>query len=229
MLQRIPTESRADYDHTLVITMFNGRQRALIKETSQVGVLILQLCEALKEHRRPLVVLGGDADMWGYGDTYDAFVHKALLICQSQGIPAIDGVDFLSHMPKIPGDNYHIQNTWDTMQLAANFLDTALHAAYAIVPHGSFATRQRVPAGPTAEAGVGASASSAASAPLPSLEVRRRVSQLEADGIEVPKNSTFDLSGFPALSGVPVPRTTHRFAAPRNPHTARVVSEIQEL
>ena len=97
------------------------------------------------------------------------------------------------------------------MQLTASFLDAALHAAYAIVPHGSFATRQRVPAGPTAEAGVEASASSAASAPLPSSEVRRRVSQLEADGIEVPKNSTFDLSGLLALSGVPVPRARNNF------------------
>ena len=132
-------------------------------------MLILQLCEALKEHRRLLVVLGGDLTMWGYDGPYDSFVQKALLICQSQGILAIDGVDFLSHIPKIPGVAYHIQNTWDTMQLAANFLDAALHAAYAIVPHGSFATRQRVPAGPTAEAGVDASASSAASAPTSSF------------------------------------------------------------
>ena len=108
-------------------------------------MLIPQLCEALKEHRRPLVVLGGDATMWGYDGPYDLFVQEALLICQSQGIPAIDGVDFLPHMPKIPGDAYHIQNTWDAMMLAADFLEAAIHAAYAIVPHGSFATRQQVP------------------------------------------------------------------------------------
>ena len=109
LLQHIPTEARADYDHTLVITMFNGRTKQHIKETGQVGVHILQLCEALKEHRRPLVVLGGNAAMWGFDDAYDRFVQKAVLICQSQGIPAIDGVDFLSHMPKVPGDAYHIQ------------------------------------------------------------------------------------------------------------------------
>ena len=76
LLLRIPTESRADYDHTLVVAMFIGRQKALLRETSQIGVLILQLCEALKEHRRPLVVLGGDATMWGYDGPYDSFVQR---------------------------------------------------------------------------------------------------------------------------------------------------------
>ena len=65
-LLHIPTDSRADYDHTLVVAMFNGRTKQMVKETSQVGVLILQLCEALKEHRRPLVVLGGDEQLWGF-------------------------------------------------------------------------------------------------------------------------------------------------------------------
>ena len=42
LLLRIPTDSRADYDHTLVVTMFNGKTKQMVKETSQVGVLILQ-------------------------------------------------------------------------------------------------------------------------------------------------------------------------------------------
>ncbi len=230
LLQRIPAESRADYDHTLVITMLNGKTKQMVRETSQTGVLILQLCDVLKEHRRPLVVLGGDQQLWGFADPYNLFVQKALLICQSQGIPAIDGVDFLSHIPKVPGDAYHIQNTWEAMMMAADLLEAAIHAAYAIVPHGSFATRQKVPSGLTAEAGVEERASPAAHASLPfPNEVQRRAAQLVSDGIKVPKDCTFDLSHFSALSGSSVPHSTHRFAAPRNSHTARVVAEIQAL
>ena len=73
--------------------------------------MVLKLCEELTGYRRPLVVLGGSAHMWGYDEPYDEFVQKTLIICQSQGIPAIDGVDFLSCIPRVPGDVYHIQNT----------------------------------------------------------------------------------------------------------------------
>ena len=100
ILLGIPPEARADYDHTLVVTMFNGKSKQYSKETSQIGVQILQLCEALKEHRRPLVVLGGNGDLWGYDEAWGKFVQKALLICHSQGIPAIDGVDSLANIPK---------------------------------------------------------------------------------------------------------------------------------
>src|SRR5665648_869838 len=66
-----------------------------------------------------------------------------MCICQGQGIPAIDGVDFLANIPKCP-DSWHVQNTPQCMELCADMIDTALNAAYAIWPHGSFATKQEI-------------------------------------------------------------------------------------
>ena len=44
LLNGIPPEARADYDHTLVVTMFNGKCKQHSKETSQIGVQIPELC-----------------------------------------------------------------------------------------------------------------------------------------------------------------------------------------
>ena len=75
----------------------------------------------------------------GFGADWDLLVRKAVIICQGQGIPAIDGVDFLANIPKCH-DGWHVKNTPECMELVADMVDTALNAAYAIVPQGSFAT-----------------------------------------------------------------------------------------
>ena len=119
------------------------------------------------------------------------------------------------------------------------------------MPHGSFATRQEVPAevrerepvtpqatmpaSPSAEAGVFAGARAAnppsaeAGVGMPKAvgsptRVRQLVAGLEAQGLHAPSDRNL---AFPAASRDPLSRAPHRMTAPRhNPHTQRIATEL---
>ena len=102
---QLPTEDVESYDMTLVVCMLNvfeGEAIAAFSETSALRSELPELCRRLRQHRRPVVILGGSADLWGFDPRWDLMVAKAILICRSLGIQAVDGVRYFRQMQRMP-------------------------------------------------------------------------------------------------------------------------------
>ena len=66
----LPRDGYDSYDVTLVVCMLNdvaGDAVNSFSETSTVGDDICRLCERLKCFRRPILVVGSNADLRGFG------------------------------------------------------------------------------------------------------------------------------------------------------------------
>ena len=90
------------YDVTIVVCMVNppqgGCKQSVFQPGSDQGALLLKLCRQLRAHKRPVCIIGGDAQMWSMPEKWNVMVRQFILICRSQGVIAIDGVHYLQAM-----------------------------------------------------------------------------------------------------------------------------------
>ncbi len=64
-------------DCIILVCMPNARQGQQafdFKEMSGIGVHIIELCRQLLTHKRAAVILGGDAELWGFDEDWNAMV-----------------------------------------------------------------------------------------------------------------------------------------------------------
>ena len=50
-----------------------------------------------------MVVMGGNADLWGYGLGWDVLTHKLIGMCRAQGIPTVDGAQYFRALERPQG------------------------------------------------------------------------------------------------------------------------------
>ncbi len=82
------------FDCSLVVTMLNGEEQKGLRftEDSAAGADLRELCGLLRRHKRPVLILGGTADLWKLKDLgWDSMVNKKILIAKREGIPWITG------------------------------------------------------------------------------------------------------------------------------------------
>ena len=68
---------------------------------SNQGALLLKLCRQLRAHKRPVLILGGAAEMWQMPSSWNVRVKQMILICRTQGVIAIDGAHYLQQMENV--------------------------------------------------------------------------------------------------------------------------------
>ena len=94
----LPKADFGSYDVTLIVWMLNDiaeSQITSLAETSTLGNDILDLCDHLHMFRRPILVVGGSADLWGFELRWDGMVQQISRMTRTQGIPTIDGVQYV--------------------------------------------------------------------------------------------------------------------------------------
>ena len=70
IIEGLPKTDFGSYDVTLIVCMLNDIAESMITsfaETSTLGNDILDLCDHLNKFRRPILVVGGSADLWVLG------------------------------------------------------------------------------------------------------------------------------------------------------------------
>ena len=121
-----------------------------------MGARLLKLCGQLRAHKRPVMILGGNAELWSMPPGWDIMVKQMILICRSQGVLAIGGVHYLTQMEKC-GDGWHLYKTEANYEALSTMLLDAVDAAFAVIPYGSYVQFQPVPqeamTAPSAQAG----------------------------------------------------------------------------
>ena len=96
IMEALPREA-ADidrYDVTLIVCLLNDVARDAVhgfSEASTIGNDLRELCGRLNQFRRPVLIVGGSSDLWGYAPGWDIMVEKMVLMARALGIPTIDG------------------------------------------------------------------------------------------------------------------------------------------
>ena len=87
------------FDVTLVVCMLNdvtGDDVNGFPEQSTVGNDLRELCERLNRLRRPILICGATADIWGFDLGWDVMVDKVVLMARALGIPTIIGEQYFA-------------------------------------------------------------------------------------------------------------------------------------
>ncbi len=70
-------------------------------EDSTAGSDLREICGLLRRHKRPVLILGGTADLWKMKDLgWDSMVKNMILIAQREGIPCITGEHYSSQLER---------------------------------------------------------------------------------------------------------------------------------
>ena len=72
---------------------------------------LLALCHELMRHKRPAVIIGGDAAKWGLPLEWNHLVQKCVTIVRAHGIPCISGASYFRHMQIEDHGGYHWKKT----------------------------------------------------------------------------------------------------------------------
>ena len=67
------------YDVTLIVCMLSkisGDAITQLSETSSAGTDLRDLCLQLMKHKRPMLMIGGSADLWAFPAGWDVMVGK---------------------------------------------------------------------------------------------------------------------------------------------------------
>ena len=83
------------------------RPHTVFAPGSDQGIACVKLCKELRAHKRPLMVIGGEAYLWNMPEAWSVMVRQLLLIARSQGVMAIDGVSYYRNMRRAK-DGRHI-------------------------------------------------------------------------------------------------------------------------
>ena len=145
--KQLPTEAVDSYDVSMVFCTLNAVEGVAVSafsEASALGQELLFLCQRLRQHRRPVVILGGTAALWGFDPRWDQMVQKAILICRHQGVQAIDGARCFVDMQRMP-TGWHSAKTPENHEIYIRMFEDARSVAYAVTPHGSFANLVAAP------------------------------------------------------------------------------------
>ena len=113
-------------------------------ETSTVGADVCELCEHLSRFRRPILVVGGNADIWGFGIGWDVMVQNIALMARSLGIPTIDGVNYFAGLER-PQQQWYSTKTEANHAVYLKLYEDARNVVYAITPHGSYGAPGALP------------------------------------------------------------------------------------
>ena len=70
---------------------------------------------------------------------WDVMVHRIIRMARAQGIPTIDGAQYISALVR-PG-NWHSTRTEANHDIYLRLFEDARNVAYAITPHGSYSSR----------------------------------------------------------------------------------------
>ena len=149
IIDSMPTDRQLceSYDCTKVICMFNcpaGTTRAqMMEKNSDIGMLIVRLCRMLQGHKRPVLIMGGSALLWKFPDGWDTFAAHLVLMCRTNGVLCIDGVQRLSQIRRAP-DGWHSAKADIDMDKSMDMVYDAINVAYSVIPYGTYATAQAV-------------------------------------------------------------------------------------
>ncbi len=97
LMDSLPTDPAevARYDVTVIVCMVNAPEGAskhsVFAPNSDQGAACLKPCTQLRAHKRPIMVLGGNAYLWNMPKGWDIMVQQMTLLCRSQGVMVIDG------------------------------------------------------------------------------------------------------------------------------------------
>ena len=128
-------------DCTIVVCMLNapnGARQFNLGEMSGTGEEMVTLCQRLLGHKRAAVIVGGDADLWSFDDTWNPMVKKLIHICRAFGIPAIDGVHYFRGLDK-SGDGWHFHKTEANCDGLRRMIEETRNMLYGVFPQGCFA------------------------------------------------------------------------------------------
>ena len=122
----------AAFDCTVIVCMLNTPKHttrdAMMRPTSDMGAQIIRLCRMLQGHTRPILIMGGSARLWGVPDQWDAMVAQVVLLCRTNGDPAIDGVQYLDNIRRAP-DGWHPAKADEDMEKTTDMVTDAVNAA----------------------------------------------------------------------------------------------------
>ena len=146
-LSKLTNEQIEDFDVTIVVCMLNaksGQSQLSFAEMNGVGAHINALCTQLLRHKRPAIILGGNAQLWSFDEKWDGFVAKSIAMCRAFGIPTIDGVHYFEQFQLQEGGWHCVKTEENQMKICAMLEDTR-NMLYAVWPHGCFAKLVAVP------------------------------------------------------------------------------------
>ena len=89
--------------------------------------------EVMRRFKRPLVIVGGSADVWHYDMAWDVTVEKMRGILGEMGIPSITGVTYLKEMT-MGADGVHAATGDDTTSAWQRQFGDIVHGLYALCP-----------------------------------------------------------------------------------------------
>jgi hypothetical protein len=83
---------------------------SVLDASSDHSAACVRLYKELRAHKRPIMVLGGEAALWNMPEGWNVMVRQLILICRSHGVMVIDGVHYYRRMRKC-WDGWHIAKT----------------------------------------------------------------------------------------------------------------------
>ena len=105
---------------------------------------MIELCRKLLKHKRAAIIIGGSAALWGFDIMWDDMVKKAVLMCRTLGILAIDGEHYFRRMELQP-HGWHVAKTAANADLMVAMIEETRNALYSVFPHGCYAKAVRPP------------------------------------------------------------------------------------
>ena len=81
--------------------------------------------------------------MWAFPAEWDTFVAYVVLMCRTNGVLCIDGVQHLSQIRRAP-DGWHSAKTEIDLDKSMAMVYDAINVAYSVIPYGTCATAQAV-------------------------------------------------------------------------------------
>ncbi len=97
--------------------------------------------------KRPMLVLGGSAKLWGSTSNWDKLFENCVAVARAHGIPTIAGESYFSLLEQHAEGN-HSQHTRKNCLLSSKFFEEAVNCVNAIVPVDSYAAHRPSKFGP---------------------------------------------------------------------------------